>query len=363
MKVIFNFVKIIILFICLGFINNAAYAGFSEIPQNFKYKTVLVDHSTILSIGGYNPFSKTMVSAYTYNIKNKKIKELNSFPNIPRMSSNIVKLDSFNFLIFGGYSINQAPTKTAEIYNLKTNTFKKIADSNFEHIAPSVVKLDDNRVFIISFSKVEIFDPKTEKFEIVGTQKSINYGSKNENSLEYYTLNPYTWSNAIKLNDGNVLIIGYFPQKIKNNAEIYNPANNSFTETGTLAHNNKYSALSLLNDGNILVTGGYGDGGKSASIYDIQTGKFIETGKLNQGRNHHCSITLKNGKVLIVGGVNGESETLKFVRLAEVYNPKTGKFQKNGYSKVDREFQTEINLLDNKKVCILGNGKAEIYRY
>ena len=121
---------------------------------------------------------KKVLPAQIYNIKEKKFKSLNSFINQERSLENAINLDDGRILIFGG--TEEDSEKSAEIYNIKTNKFEKISDTNFPHnsVGVNLVKLKDGRVFIISEDRAEIFNPKTNKFDIAGKetkyyQKSI----------------------------------------------------------------------------------------------------------------------------------------------------------------------------------------------
>lgn len=64
--------------------------------------------------------------------------------------------------------------------------------------------------------------------------------------------------------------------------------------------------LTALNDGRILLTGGFRDHKNgpidTISIYDPATAKIKEIGKLLQARGEHASIQLNKHQVLIVGG-------------------------------------------------------------
>jgi WD40 repeat protein len=100
-----------------------------------------------------------------------------------------------------------------------------------------------------------------------------------------------------------------------------------FVETGSMTIPRIAHAATLLNDGRVLITGGYcvdtyghivKNSSKTAEIYDPKTGKFSLTGNMNLGRAYHTSTLLNDGRVFIFGG-SGKSR-------AELYDSKTGKF-------------------------------------
>lgn len=95
-----------------------------------------------------------------------------------------------------------------------------------------------------------------------------------------------------------------------------------------------FPQLTLLKDGNILVTGGYNDSGevlKSAEIYDVKKNQFIYIGEMNNKRFGHSTSLLNNGDVLITGGssnIDKADYKLQYLKTAELYNSKTKKFIK-----------------------------------
>ncbi|CAF4402441.1 unnamed protein product [Adineta steineri] len=65
-----------------------------------------------------------------------------------------------------------------------------------------------------------------------------------------------------------------------------------------------YHAASVLSNGKVLVTGGYGYGGflNSAELYDPSTGIWTTTSNMTNAREYHTASVLPNGKVLVTGG-------------------------------------------------------------
>ena len=99
------------------------------------------------------------------------------------------------------------------------------------------------------------------------------------------------------------------PGNALNTAELYNPTTGMFSLTNGTLNNARYAhTATLLNDGTVLITGGYGSGGylASAELYGPVAQSFTLTGSLNTARDQHTS-TVLNGTVLIVGGYNGSA--------------------------------------------------------
>ncbi len=75
-----------------------------------------------------------------------------------------------------------------------------------------------------------------------------------------------------------------------------------FVLTGSMSIARESPTATLLNDGRVLVVGGYGGGEDSAEIWDPATGSFSAAGLLIHGRHGHTATLLQDGRVLIVGG-------------------------------------------------------------
>jgi len=123
-------------------------------------------------------------------------------------------------------------------------------------------------------------------------------------------------------------------------------ASPGFEETGSLAQARSFHTATLLPDGKVLVTGGYGN---STELYDPANRTWTSTGSLNQSRGDHTATLLPNGKVLVAGGI------MSFTDLpsAELYDPATGTWTQTGSLNVARRYHT-ATLLPNGKVLIAG---------
>lgn len=119
----------------------------------------------------------------------------------------------------------------------------------------------------------------------------------------------YLYQNATLLNNGEVLVCGGYDdlaQRMLSEAALYNPATGKFTPTGSLPEPRAGATATRLLDGRVLIVGGsnanYQQLG-SAEIYDPATGKFTATGSLKSPRQSHTATLLEDGRVLIAGGL------------------------------------------------------------
>jgi len=150
---------------------------------------------------------------------------------------------------------------------------------------------------------------------------------------------PRTGHTATLLPDGRVLIAGggatvNMDGSAQASAELYDPSAGSFAATGSMADGRSGHTATLLNTGQVLITGGsnYAVGGipnylAAAELYDPLTGHFKPTGSMYAARAGHAATLLANGKVLIDGGGAGDSEPSP-----ELYDPATGTFSVTGPS-------------------------------
>jgi hypothetical protein len=171
---------------------------------------------------------------------------------------------------------------------------------------------------------------------------------------------------ATLLQNGKVLVAGGFGDasncaladvQAQNSAELYDPVVGSFNKTGNMGLPRGEHTATLLINGKVLVAGGGNQGGggtgsASAELYDPSTGTFTQTGNLAGARFRHTATLLQNGKVLVVGGVPLDSSNP--TSTAEIYDPATGSFTGTGAMAVAREEHTATLLADGKVLIVGG---------
>jgi len=167
---------------------------------------------------------------------------------------------------------------------------------------------------------------------------------------------------ATILNDGKVLIAGGFSRSggggttgTVATAELYDPAPGTFSLTGSMNAARQFHTATLLNNGMVLIAGGDNGSGPSAELYDPATGIFTPTGGMNTDRLYHTATLLKSGMVLITGG-ESVATSLELTS-AELYNPATGIFTPTSSMNTKRSNHT-ATLLNNGMVLIAGGQTA-----
>jgi hypothetical protein len=224
-----------------------------------------------------------------------------------------------------------------------------MAEARRDHTA---TLLTNGKVLIVGWftQKAELYNPATGTFTYTAGETMFSHGQG---------------ASASRLQDGRVLIVG--GNAAQTSAEIYDPANEMFTATGSLNNVHCYHTATLLPSGKVLIAAGQDNTGpqthKIAELYDPAGGTFTLTGSLNVDRSGHTATLLSNGKVLIAGG--GQTTTpgsAIMLDSAELYDPATGSFSLTGNLTKVRDGHTATLLLNGKVLIAGGNDKsAELY--
>lgn len=258
-----------------------------------------------------------------------------TIPLVPERTGHAATLlPSGNVLISGGVNEN-ATLSSAILYNPTTNVFTATGSmitaranhtSTLLYTGKVLVTGGDNSVGALQ--SAELYDPAT------GTWTQTKIGMKAVR----------TQHTATVLWDGKVLLDG------GKSADVYNPADDTFTATAGLPVNRKSHMASLLPDGTVLITGGYVDNisSNTAEIYDPNTQIFtLLANTMGIARANHTSTLLPSGVVFITGGFSGTSPHKE----TEVYDP------------ASQTFTSDTNMLynrSNQRAILQGDGRVLI---
>jgi N-acetylneuraminic acid mutarotase len=194
--------------------------------------------------------------------------------------------------------------------------------------------LKDGRVLVVGGSigsgactqRAELFDPQTNSWIEVPSLPAQRTGHT-----------------ADLLNDGRVLIAGgvnAMGLTVGGDAFLYNPKTNTWTVTAPMIKQRAYAGSVELTDGRVLVAGGIAADGSpvwhmiaNVEIYDPASNTWSKTGSLSEARYAHVLSRLPNGQVVAVGGTRDHDSHWSegsFVSEVEVYDPNANGWQTGG---------------------------------
>jgi hypothetical protein len=169
---------------------------------------------------------------------------------------------------------------------------------------------------------------------------------------------------ATLLPNGKVLIAGGIPQLgpaalSVSTAELYDPSTGSFSSTGSMSVPRISHTATLLPDGRVLIAGGNAGivnqadapSTATAELYDSVTGTFTLTGRMSGPRSSHTATLLNNGEVLISGG--GATAT------AELYDPVLGLFTRTGNTTTTPWTPQLATLLVDGRILFVPTGEND----
>jgi len=288
----------------------------SAVTARTAHTATLLPNGKVLVVGGENQSGKLM-SAELYDPTSGTFSATGSM-TVARYDHTATLLPDGEVLIAGGYSSSEA-VASAELYNPNTGTFTATGSMTSPRAVHAATLLPGGRVLITGgydadpypnmLQSAELYDPKTGTFATTGSMDVYRAGHT-----------------ATLLNDGEVLLsggYGYIPDKATfdlttlASAELYDPKAKSFTPAGAMNAPRVNHTATLLADGKVLVAGGTGKNQQiPAQLYEAKYGTFSDTGLMTTLRQFHTATLLLNGKVLIVGGTN-DSHALKSAELFE----------------------------------------------
>jgi hypothetical protein len=266
-------------------------AGRMLSPRGWGVTATLLQSGKVLLAGGANASwcntSCYLASAEVYDPSSNTFTLAGSMA-MPRAGGNAILLQNGEVLIVGGNEPSAGGhVATAELYHPSTRTFSVTGSMHTEG-ASVLVMLRNGKVFALKESGAELYDPATGQFNVVsdGAVARTKFG-------------------AALLPDGRLLVAGgqtrgaWGPKS--NSTNIYDPASGALTPGPdmSLARFKLKKAVVSLNDGRILIAGG----AEQPEIYDANSNAFASvTGSRLDSYYFSTATRLQNGEVLIVGG-------------------------------------------------------------
>ncbi len=286
-----------------------APTGTTQVAHGSFATTTLLQDGSVLLVGGTNASH----TAELYDPGTETFSLIDT-TNAHRVAHSATLLADGRVLIAGGQD-RTGPVQShhfAEIYDPNQGTFSPtdtLIDDRNGHIA---ALLPNGEVLIAGGSQTtipgagiwlesaELYDPSGGTFRTAG------------NMLDNHSV-----PRGVLLQNGKVLIMG-----ASRAAELYDPADSSFSPTDSLLILSSGPSVTVLQTGHVLVVGGALTGAvpiDGAQVYDPDAGEFVVVASMNEARQQQVATLLSNGDVLVTGGYGGTSN----LSTAEVYTPST----------------------------------------
>lgn len=226
----------------------------------------------------------------------------------PRTQATATVLLDGRVLVVGGGSQGSpgfASTNTAEIFDPATGTWTPTAPMSTARASDTATLLSDGEVLVTGGASTyhgpkgtvtataEIYDPKSATWHSAARMSVARYHHV-----------------AALLPDGRVLVAGGWAltsnsDKSLASAEIYDPATDRWTATGSMATGRARGSIAALPDGRVLVVDGVDPAYHvmaTAEIWDSASGRWRPTGRLPTAVMWPALAVLHDGRVLLAGG-------------------------------------------------------------
>lgn len=259
-----------------------------------------------------------------------------------------VRLSTGKILSMGGVDNSANLLSSAEIYSTSSGKWTATGSmSEAREYFPAVV-LSSGKVLVsgglgtgsIVLGNAELYDPTTGTWSPAGSLAVPRLGHT-----------------ATLLTNGKVLVAGGCTSSTCSTetaaSEIYDPASNSWSTTGSLNTTRSFHTAVRLKTGKVLAIGGSGDLA-SCELYDSTKGTWSIAASTTTGRYQNTTTLLSDGKVLVAGGASGRFP----VNSAEVYDPTVNTWTPTGSMKIGRYAHTAVLLTDGTVVVAGGVGQS-----
>ncbi|MDQ0847404.1 kelch repeat-containing protein [Streptomyces sp. V1I6] len=175
------------------------------------------------------------------------------------------------------------------------------------------------------------------------------------------------YDGAVLLKNDKVLLVGGTDASsvVLTRTTVYEPVGATWAAGVPLRFPRRQHTVTRLDDGRVLVTGGtsgsspLSPGLAAAELYNPDDGTWKSAADMLEARWGHSAVLLEDKRVLVAGGVAIRSgDSLKALRSAEIYDPRTDKWTGAGTMTDARTGHSAV-LLKGGQVLVCG-GTAPI---
>jgi hypothetical protein len=225
-------------------------------------------------------------------------------------------------LMTGGVAAGNVGLESVELYDPATGTFTAAGSMTSARWAHTSTLLNNGKVLVTGgipggdtgLASAELYDPSTGVFAATGNMTTPRYS---------HTATLLNNGQVLIAGGFGLVQMQIFTEPgVVSAADLYDPATGAFTATGSMNTPRYEHAAASLNNLQVLVTGGdrgvvppIGSGIlNSAELYDIATRTFTPTTNMlgsgrssNGARDFHTSTLLNDGTMLVAGGYSDSS--------------------------------------------------------
>ena len=332
---------------------SVAHAGFAPAaPMNSaraQHTATRLESGKVLVVGGYGT-SGMLGRAELYDPATETWSPAGNLTT-PRYGHTATLLASGKVLVVGGYG-NGGTLTSVEIYDPVNNVW-----SSWGQVPWMSLARDFHSATLLSNGELLIaggwgYDPGT------GREGALPYASTYVPSTNSWmfagTLRERrTAHDAVRMDSGEVLVVGGANGSTLASSELYDPASRSWRSTAPMAIARSAPRIVKLGSGKVLATGGNGMGAAVAGceVFDPAKGEWSAGGSLSQPHTDHTATALPGGGVLVVGGIDG-ANAVAFAA-AELYDPVANEWKPAGNLATGRHLHT-ATLLPSGKVLVVG---------
>ena len=264
------------------------------------HTATLLPNGKVLIAGGYN--GEYLASAEIYDPASGSFTPTGHM-TMPRSEHVAVLLNNGKLILAGGIGNEWTFLASAEIYDPSTGTFTRTGSMTTPRESHTATLLKSGKVLIAGghkdrreamtvYSSAEVYDPARGTFSATGNMTTVRH--KHAASL---------------LPGGDVLIVGGSDKRDWQgkyaSAEIYDSTKGEFKAIGDMrmARFKLANAVVSLRNGKILIAGG----GEQLELYDPATNTFSTVkGRIDTARYFSAATLLQDGRVLITGGYDAD---------------------------------------------------------
>jgi hypothetical protein len=305
----------------------------SYLPKPLAHHTATrLNNSKVLLVGGSQSPDEQLADVELFDPATGAVIQAASLW-IARHDHSATLLADGRVLVVGGYSAANAWIREAEIYDPVANTWTILSPLYPHGVGHTATLLKDGQVLVVGgcigsgvcTERVEIFTPLDNAWYEAAPLPSDRASHT-----------------AHLLNDGRVLVAGGGSAAgvpAGGAALIYDPKINAWSPTGAMITPRLFAQSVQFPDGRIVVAGGTDlsnapvNATTSVEIFDPASNTWTATGSLLQPRFAFFLASFPDGHLMAIGGSReyGNFWTAgSMVREIEVYNPQTGRWYTAG---------------------------------